>query len=240
MTLATVERRVVAYTAAPVKVENRMADDGSIGPPMITGYGSVFHRGDDPGTMYQLMPGLFERVMPGCFDRCIREGQDVRGLFNHDPNMLLARCSAGTMRLSVDATGLRYEMDCNPNDPDHQRVMQKIQRGDITGSSFSFRVRQQRFTLTDDECDCDPDDPDCDCPDDYRDLLDVDVDDCGPVTFPAYTATAAGMAYARAAGDATLEALRATWKAERAARRKARVVVPDNRLLRQRLAEADR
>ena len=53
----------------------------------------------------------------GTFDRAIKEAHDARGLFNHDGNMLLARVSSGTLRLSVNSEGLAYEIDVDAVDP---------------------------------------------------------------------------------------------------------------------------
>lgn len=66
---------------------------------------------------------------------------DVVGLFNHDNNFLLGRTTSGTLTLSRNATGgLDYRIAYDSLDPDHVRVMRKIQRGDVVGSSFAFRV----------------------------------------------------------------------------------------------------
>lgn len=191
------ERRII--TTCPVRFERRTDADGK-DHPVISGYAAVFYKADDPGTEFQLYPGLRERIMPTAFDRAVREKQDCRGLFNHNPDNLLARCSSGTMRLSLDTRGLGYEMDYDPEDLDHQRVKRKLERGDLTGSSFSFNVRMQKFVYS-----ADPDGDD----DDIRELHDVDLFDVGPVTFPAYDATSAGMR-AEVPGE-----LRSAWKAWR-------------------------
>jgi HK97 family phage prohead protease len=187
---AQIERRVVSVNASPIRIEQRATPDGKQ-KPVLVGYAAVFYDEDDPGTQYQLFPGLVERIMPTAFDRCIRENQDVRGLFNHEPDNLLGRRSSGTMRLAVDQRGLLYEIDYDEDDPDHRRVMAKLERGDLTGSSFSFWVPDggQRFY---------PEDPASPAILDVRELLDVDVLDVGPVTFPAYDATTSGI---RALGD---------------------------------------
>src|ERR1700728_2523684 len=81
----------------------------SDGTSEICGYGAVFYDGT-PDTEYPMWPGAVERIMPGAFDRALRE-DDVRGLFNHDPNLLLGRTASGTMRLRVDDVGLWYSID---------------------------------------------------------------------------------------------------------------------------------
>lgn len=66
---------------------------------------------------------------------------DVVGLFNHDNSQLLGRTTSGTMTLKRNASGgLDYRIAYDPQDPDHVRVMRKILRGDVVGSSFAFRV----------------------------------------------------------------------------------------------------
>src|SRR5689334_2288993 len=99
------ERRFLPTATLPIEIEER---EGK--PARISGYAAVFYDGS-PGTEYQMWQGFSERIMPGAFDRCIREGHDVRALFNHDPNYPLGRTSAGTCRLSIDKRGLKYEID---------------------------------------------------------------------------------------------------------------------------------
>jgi HK97 family phage prohead protease len=66
---------------------------------------------------------------------------DVKGLFNHDRNYVLGTTGAGTLELTIDADGgLSYRIKYDPLDPDHVKVMRKIERGDVVGSSFAFRV----------------------------------------------------------------------------------------------------
>ncbi|HEA5328591.1 TPA: HK97 family phage prohead protease, partial [Escherichia coli] len=71
-------------------------------PTHILGYGSVFNSRSEP------LWGFREIIKPGAFDDVLND--DVRGLFNHDPNFILGRSSAGTLSLSVDERGLRYDI----------------------------------------------------------------------------------------------------------------------------------
>jgi uncharacterized protein len=119
-----------------LRVEKRAANGTE--SKLIRGYGSVFYNAADPGTEYWLWSDIVERVMPGAFDDVLASNPDIRGLFNHDSNYVLGRTTAGTCRLSVDEVGLYYECDESPNDPDWQRVAEKINRGDVNGSSYSF------------------------------------------------------------------------------------------------------
>ncbi len=196
------ERRFLSAATCPVRLEKR---DGN--QDILAGYAAVFYTPDDPGTEFQLYSDCKERIMPTAFDRAIREGQDVRALFNHDPNCLLGRRSAGTMKCSADKRGFLYEIV--PGDTSIARdVCQHVKRGDVTGSSFSFRVVKQMFATEGDM--------------DIREVHDVDVYDAGPVVFPAYDATTAGM---RSIGDHPEEVRKAylEWKA---GQRRNTVVVP--------------
>lgn len=158
-----------------IKVETR-ADGGK----MLTGYAAVFHRDGDAGTEYRLAPDVVERIAPTAFNRALQEKHDARALFNHDPNMLLGRAAAGTLRLSVDARGLRYEIDL-PDTNVGKDVAASIARGDLSGSSFAFSIGKdgQRFEKGKEY--------------DVRHILDVDLYDVGPVTYPAYEGTTTGL-----------------------------------------------
>ena len=136
--------------------------------------------------------------MPGCFDRALSERQDVRALINHDPNQVLGRFLAGTMRLSVDQVGLRYEIDL-PDTATGRDIATLVERGDVSGSSFSFLDVQTTYVRGEDGC------PDC------RELRDVNVFDVGPVTFPAYEATTTGL---RSADVETLKREFDAWAAQ--------------------------
>ncbi len=169
MTQQIIERR----NAFPVSLETR-----GDGKRMLSGYGSVFYRAGVPGTEYRMFTDLWERIGLNAFDRALREKDDVRGLFNHDPNMILGRTAAGTMQLSVDETGLRYSIEL-PDTQVGRDLAAAVARGDVSGSSFSFVPESVDWTK-DGEID-------------VRTINAVRLYDTGPVTFPAYEATTAGV-----------------------------------------------
>lgn len=81
--------------------------------------------------------GFRERIAPGAFSGVL--DADVRCLLNHDPNQVLGRSKAGTLRLADEQRGLRFECDL-PDSPLGDNVRTAVERGDITGASFRFRV----------------------------------------------------------------------------------------------------
>jgi uncharacterized protein len=147
----------------------------------VTGYAAVFYDANDTGTEYRLWSDMVERIRPGAFDRAIRE-DDVRALFNHDPNQVVGRNRAGTLRLLVDARGLKYEID-PPDTQAGRDLVTSLKRGDIDGSSFSFVPLKTTWEEVRDAV--------TGTVTAIRWIDEAQLYDVGPVTFPAYTGTAA-------------------------------------------------
>lgn len=84
-----------------------------------------------------------EEISRDAFNDVLKD--DVRGLFNHDPDVILGRSAAGTMKLTVNDKGVFYSIRYNPNDPDHVRVMEKVKRGDVNQSSYAFMVKDETW-----------------------------------------------------------------------------------------------
>ena len=167
MTTQTLERRWLGDYKMP-KTEVRAADKGK----RIVGHAAVFNKTS------QNLGGFVEEVAPGAFAKTIQEA-DVRGLINHDVNILLARNRASTLELEEDGVGLAYSID-PPDTTVARDWMVLLERGDITQSSFSFRAINVEWGLTQD-----------DFP--KRTLIEVALYDVGPVTFPAFLDADAGV-----------------------------------------------
>ena len=137
-------------------------------PPRIVGNAAVFgKRSEDLG-------GFVETIERGAFTDAIKG--DVRALFNHDPNMVLGRTKAGTLTLDETKEGL--SIDLIPPDTQVARdLMTSIERGDVTGQSFSFEVEVDEWKQVENG-------PDERTVKKFRTVFDV-----GPVTFPAYPDT---------------------------------------------------
>ena len=97
----------------------------------IGGYAAVFNN------LSSDLGGFREQLSPGAFDAVL--DNDVRAVFNHQQDNILGRSSAGTLRLSVDGTGLQYEVDL-PNNTLGRDLYESVKRGDIKESSFRFGI----------------------------------------------------------------------------------------------------
>lgn len=117
------ERRLIAESPSMVVKED------ANGRTVIRGMAAVFNsRSQDLG-------GFVEVLEPGAFDEVMRQNPDVFAKYNHE--RVIGRTKSGTMRLSVSDRGLMYEIDPPQSASD---VVELIERGDVTGSSFAFRT----------------------------------------------------------------------------------------------------
>jgi hypothetical protein len=170
-----IERRFINQ---PVTV----SDDPS--SPKISGYAAVFNsRSEDMG--------FVEIVDPHAFDGTLTA--DVRALWNHNSDAVLGRTKSGTLRLSVDAKGLKYEID--PPDTQAARdLMTSMKRGDVDSSSFGFITNDDKWDYTTTPV--------------TRTLLNVSLMDVSPVTYPAYrSATSEARNFPDGMPDSVVKAL---------------------------------
>ena len=148
------------------KPEIRAGDTGKT----VGGYAAVFNSEADIGGWFR------EKIAPGAFKDAI--SADVRALHSHDQARVIGRKSAGTLRMSEDATGLAVEIDL-PDTTDGRDLAVSIQRGDISGMSFGFRVTKEEW----DETVTPP----------LRTIMAVELDEVSVVAFPAYEDTSIAM-----------------------------------------------
>jgi HK97 family phage prohead protease len=131
----TIERR---YTSGAVEL--RMDGEGAQAKRKVRGYAAVF--GAESENMGGESYRMFEKIEAGAFDDVLKG--DVRALFNHDANLILARSKngTGTLRLGTDSRGLWYEFDA-PDTQAGRDLLVSLQRGDVDQSSFSFTVTRE-------------------------------------------------------------------------------------------------
>ena len=106
----------------------------------VVGYGAVFN------SMSNDLGGFREYISPEAFEG--RMDDDVRFLFNHDANYVLARTTNGTLRMSVDEKGLRYEADM-PNTSTARDLVELLKNGTVNQSSFAFIVEDDSWEVKD-------------------------------------------------------------------------------------------
>lgn len=167
------EARLIECTLEARAAESDAGEpaDGSIG--VIVGYAAVFDSWSEPIGYWD---PFIERIAKGAFDAVLRSKPDVCCLFNHKSEMLLGRTAAGSVRLSVDDRGLRYECDV-PDTSLGRDIMALVKRGDLNKSSFVFRVKSHEWTEIQDGPD-------------MRTITEIDLlIDVSPVTWPAYEQT---------------------------------------------------
>jgi HK97 family phage prohead protease len=140
----------------------------------IEGHAAVFD------SWSETLGGIFpfkEKVRKGAFSQTI-EKDDIRALFNHDPNYVLGRNKAGTLELKEDETGL-YVRIIPPDTQAARDLITSIERGDINQMSFGFTVEEEKWDTVEGI--------------DVRELRKVKLFDVSPVTFPAYPSTDVGV-----------------------------------------------
>jgi hypothetical protein len=138
----------------------------------IYGYSAVFNE------LSEDLGGFREKISPGAFRKTIKK-DDIRALFNHDPNYVLGRNINGTLKLKEDEKGLKVEIE--PPDTQWARdLLVSISRGDINQMSFGFLVEIEEWDNSDKKCP-------------IRTQIETRLFDVSPVTFPAYLQTQVGV-----------------------------------------------
>lgn len=156
-------KKIERRTFTVRNIETREAEDGVM---RLSGYAAVFNDSSVP------LP-FSERIAPGAFRKTLSETPDVRLLINHE-GLPLARTKNGTLELSEDEVGLRFDAEL-PDTTEARDLWTLIQRGDVDQMSFAFRVIRQKWSADRTE----------------RTLTEVSLadGDVSVVTYPAYPTT---------------------------------------------------
>jgi hypothetical protein len=168
--------RMVDLPTAQIEFRDESPDDGRLGT--LTGYAAVF---DEDTEIHGWEGDFLERIAPGAFKKTLADrGDKVKVLFNHgfDPSIGDKPLGKASVQ-KEDARGLYVEVPLD--DTSYNRdLVASLRSGALDGMSF-------RFTVTRDEWD----DLTEEMP--TRTLKEVRLYEYGPVTFPAYEATTAGV-----------------------------------------------
>lgn len=161
-------RNIDVFGTIDATMELRVADGDQ--PNRLVGYAAVFEQ------LSSDLGGFKERIKAGSFRTSVTGNADIRALVDHDPGKLLGRTSSGTLRMSEDEHGLRVEIDL-PDTSYARDVRTMVQRRDIRGMSFGFKVREggQRFSKEGGQV--------------IRELSDIDLREVTVTSVPAYTGT---------------------------------------------------
>jgi HK97 family phage prohead protease len=152
-------------------IEMRAAPEGSKSIGTLVGYAAVFN--SDSEEMGYGSFKMIERVAAGAFKRTLQENKDVVALWAHDTSLPLARMPK-SLRAFEDDKGLGVEIDL-PDTSTARDVKANIEAGVVDSMSFGFRVKAEKWEEREGY--------------DLRTLLDVDLIEVSPVTFPAYPDT---------------------------------------------------
>jgi HK97 family phage prohead protease len=88
--------------------------------------------------------GFTERIAPGAFRASLASGRDVLALLDHRADVLLGRTRSGSLKLSEDSKGLRFELQL-PDTAAARDVIALAERGDLGGMSFGFVATEEAW-----------------------------------------------------------------------------------------------
>ena len=187
-TLRKVEGAEVRSKSEVVEKRSYNGEARALEGRTVEGYASVFN------SMSEDLGGFREIILPGAFKNALND--DVRALYNHDSNYLLARTTSGTLELKEDDKGLYYRFDM-PNTSYGNDLLELYRRGDLTQSSFGFTVDKDSWRMEEGQH--------------IRYIESVSsLFDVSPVVYPAYTAASSGLRSAEPNSEGEAEEARET------------------------------
>ncbi|VTU29711.1 phage prohead protease, HK97 family [Variovorax sp. PBL-H6] len=99
----------------------------------LTGYAAIFNSEADLG-------GFVEVIRNGAFRKSLDGGSNIRALYHHQGDALLGTTRGRTLQLREDAKGLAFSLAL-PDTTHGRDLAVLVDRGDVAGCSFGFRVR---------------------------------------------------------------------------------------------------
>lgn len=124
----------------------------------------------------QDLGGFVEQVKPGALKRSLSNPDNIKAYVEHDPHKLLARVGSGTLELREQDKGIYFELSL-PDVSYARDLGVLVERGDIGGVSFGFRVNPggEVWEMRGGQL--------------MRDLTDISLHEISIVSDPAYTDT---------------------------------------------------
>lgn len=166
--MPNLERRTIPAEGLEIRAEQ----DGKV--KKVSGYGIVYDRET------HLWGDMYEIIRPGAASKVLASKPDIKCALNHSRMYLFGRTKSGTVVITEDKKGVRYE--ATPPDAQWAKdAMASIERGDIDGSSFTFAVDPEHEKITKRKDGT------------YlREIIEISrIGEMGPVTDPAYMDTTA-------------------------------------------------
>ncbi|MFW6029440.1 MAG: HK97 family phage prohead protease [Halanaerobiales bacterium] len=118
--------------------------------------------------------GFREVLKPGCFKKTIKDGYNIRALYQHNQSVILGAVKNNTLQLEDTETSLRADIKL-PNTQEANDVYNLVKDGYITNCSFGFRAIQEEWNSTENG--------------EIRNIVEAQLYEISPVTFPAYEMT---------------------------------------------------
>lgn len=148
---------------------------------MVFGYAMLY---DTPTVLWESDDFQYVEVIERGAAAEALKNSDIRALFNHNPNYILARTSSNTLVVRDDEKGLYFEFEA-PETSMGNDLLVSIQRGDISQASFAFDI-SERSVLREQKAD-------------GKEVVTITIKkmselyDVSPVTYPAYKDTEVSM-----------------------------------------------
>ena len=168
-------------------VLNARADNGDGDGNTMIGYASVFDVWTEINSAFE---GHFlERIAPGAFRKTLSERMSqVRVLFNHGMDPTFGDLPLGVLDVArEDDIGLWTETRLSASALVQNEIKPRLAEGSLDGMSFRFSVVKETIEESPESSEANP----RGIPE--RTITEVRLHELGPVTFPAYEATTAGI-----------------------------------------------
>ena len=94
--------------------------------------------------------GFYEEMAKGCFTKTLNESKDIRCLYGHDENQLLARTKNGSLRFEDRDDGLHFFFEA-PSTQLGNDVLTMVRSELITGCSFGFSCVKEKNEIRNNE-----------------------------------------------------------------------------------------
>lgn len=169
----------------PVQTASLRAEEDDEGRT-LEGYAAVFDEWTEIDSWFE---GHFlERIAPGAFQNTLaKRGDRVKVLFNHGFDPSIGDKPLGKpARMEEDGTGLFTETPLARTSYNDD-LIELLRSGAIDGMSFRFKVTEEEWNKDPEASDANPRGLK------ERTIRSLDLYEYGPVTFPAYAATTAGV-----------------------------------------------